>query len=284
VIDTHAHLSLMAERGEDLAVFFSAWSRSGGGLIVDVGVRPGDLASRRARVEEALTRAFPGLETARPPVAFTVGAWPGAESLADIDESLALMRRDFAYAAAPSAPLSLDRAPLIAIGEVGLDYHWMEAPSSRQIELFEACAALAKESGLPLIIHSREAEADTIEAVKRSGLGDRALIHCFSYGVDAARAFLDSGAYISFSGSVTYKKADALREAALMIPADRILAETDAPYMTPGKDRGKRSSTPLDVAATTAFLAGIRGVQPERFAAEVERNAERLFGLNGPRR
>jgi TatD DNase family protein len=262
VTDSHAHLSLCAEGGLDIAAFLASWKASGGGTIIDIGIRPGDIAARAGRLSSSSGGA--------PFVGFTLGAWPYAELLQDPLATVAALEADFLSCEA------LGIRP-VAIGECGLDYHHMNAPREKQVELMAACADLAKRKGLPLIVHSRDAFEDTLAAVRASGWAERTVIHCYSYGPAEARAFLDAGAWISFSGSVTFKSALDLRLAAASVPRSQLLAETDAPYMTPGKERGKRASTPLDVALVIAYLAELRGEEAADLEAALDANAGRFF-------
>ncbi len=265
--DSHAHLSLCAEGGLDLSAFMNSWADVGRGLIMDIGIRPDDISTRAELLRMAGGGAIPSF------VRLSAGAWPYGELLERPASTAAALERAIEGLVANEPDVRV-----AAIGECGLDYHHMNAPRERQIELLMACADLAKRLGLPLIIHSRDAFQDTLEAVKSSGWGERTIIHCYSYGRDEAKAFLDVGAFISFSGSLSFKSADNLRLAAALVPRERLLAETDAPYMTPGKDRGKRASTPLDVKAVISLIADLKAADPAEIEADIDRNAARLFG------
>jgi TatD DNase family protein len=265
VTDSHAHLSLCAEGGLDVPAFLSSWEASGGGAIIDIGIRPGDIEARASLLGAASGGVLPRF------IGFSLGAWPYGDLLRDPGATVAALEADF---------LSCEASGIrpVAIGECGLDYHHMNAPREKQIELLGACADLAARRGLALIVHSRDAFEDTLAVVRESGRGGHTVIHCFSYGKTEALAFLDAGASLSFSGSVTFKSASGLRLAAEAVPRDRLLAETDAPYMTPGKERGKRPSTPLDVAEVIGFLAELRGEERGGLEAGLNANAARLFG------
>jgi len=141
-----------------------------------------------------------------------------------------------------------------------------------QAQLFESQLALASRLGLPMIVHSRDAASDTLSILRSSRLASPVLIHCFGYGPEEARAFLDLGCYISFAGNLTYKKSDALCEACVIVPADRLLLETDSPYMNPMPRRGEPCS-PKDVERTYTFASRLRGVQAEDLAETVSANA-----------
>jgi TatD DNase family protein len=167
---------------------------------------------------------------------------------------------------------------VVGIGECGLDFYYEHSPRERQETVFRAHAVAARESGLPLIVHTRDADAETA-AILAQESGDGALrgvIHCFSSGVELAEKVLALGFYLSFSGIVTFKKADALRAIARTAPLDRILIETDAPYLAPVPLRGKRNE-PAFVVHTAALLAELRGLTADEFAAQTTANFFRLF-------
>jgi len=146
-----------------------------------------------------------------------------------------------------------------AVGEIGLDYHYDFAPRDIQREVFRRQVNLARAVGRPVVIHTREADADTIEILRTDGAGEvQGVFHCFSGDVALARQALDLGFYVSFSGIVTFRRAADIREAAAIVPADRLLAETDCPYLAPVPHRGKRNE-PAWVAYVIEVLAEVRG-------------------------
>lgn len=161
-----------------------------------------------------------------------------------------------------------------AWGEIGLDYHYSPETRREQTELFASQLEEARRRDLPVIIHTREAADDTIALLK--AIPSRGVIHCFTGGPDEARAYLDLGFSISISGIVTFKAADNVRESALVVPDDRILIETDAPFLAPVPMRGSRNE-PAFVRYTCEFLAKLRGMAPEDFAELTFANAERTF-------
>ena len=167
----------------------------------------------------------------------------------------------------------------VAIGEIGLDYHYDFSPRDVQQEVFAAQVALASELGLPVVIHTREATDDTFR-ILRDAPGIRGVFHCFTGDRDMARAALDIGFYLSFAGIVTFPKAAELREVARLAPADRLLVETDAPYLAPVPFRGTRNE-PAHVARVVETLAEVRGIHRDAMAATVARNFEALFGPAG---
>ncbi|MDA8088688.1 MAG: YchF/TatD family DNA exonuclease [Nitrospiraceae bacterium] len=170
----------------------------------------------------------------------------------------------------------------VAIGETGLDYHYMHSPKDVQIEVFKKHIELARETGLPLIIHSREAEIDTLrvlaEAAGREEI--RGVLHCFSGDMEMAKELIRMGFYISFAGPVTFKskKSAALAEVAASVPDDHILVETDAPYLAPEPFRGKRNE-PAYVRHTAEHIAQLRGITLSDLARITSVNGLRLFGI-----
>jgi len=169
-------------------------------------------------------------------------------------------------------------SPVVAVGECGLDYHYDNSPREAQRKAFAEQIAMAKAYGLALVVHTREAWDDTLEILVDEGIPDRVVMHCFTGGVEEARRCLELGAYLSFSGIVTFKSALDVREAASYCPEDRLLVETDAPFLAPVPERGK-PNRPAWVAIVGRALAGIRGVDPERLAASSTRAAMDAFGI-----
>lgn len=167
----------------------------------------------------------------------------------------------------------------VGIGEAGLDYHYDLAPREAQMKSFIEHIAAARETALPLIIHSREADEDMARVLEEETVKHGAfphLLHCFSSGVELARRSLALGGYVSFSGILTFKKAEEVRAAAEEVPMDRLLLETDAPYLAPLPYRGKRCE-PAHVAETAKVLASIKGVTVDEIAAQTTANFHRLF-------
>jgi TatD DNase family protein len=167
---------------------------------------------------------------------------------------------------------------IVAVGEIGLDYHYDFSSPAEQKDAFRRQLALAGEAGLPAIIHSRNAGRDIVDAVRGERFDRGGVLHCFSEDWDFAREMIDRGFYISFSGIVTFLNAARLREVVARIPDDRILLETDAPYLAPVPYRGKRNE-PAFVMATAARVAALRGLAPEDLADVVSRNYARAFSL-----
>jgi TatD DNase family protein len=171
-----------------------------------------------------------------------------------------------------------DHPRVIGLGESGLDYFYDKAPRDAQAASFRAHIAAARQSGLPLVIHARDADAD-IGAILEAEAGQGAfpfLLHCFSSGAELARRAVALGGYISFSGMLTFPKSEAIRAIAAEVPEDRLLVETDAPYLAPVPHRGKRCE-PAFTALTAARLAEVRGLPLDRLAAITSDNFDRLF-------
>ena len=164
---------------------------------------------------------------------------------------------------------------VVAIGETGLDFYYDNSPRDLQRQVFRKQLALAKTLQLPVIIHTRDADQDTEDILKQETPA-QGVIHCFTSGDRLADFALSIGFSISFSGIVTFPTAKALAEIARRIPADRILVETDCPYLAPVPHRGKRNE-PSFVADTARFIATLRGVEPEELAAQASANFERVF-------
>jgi TatD DNase family protein len=248
VIDSHTHLDLCDPPNSELVARAAA---VGVKRILTIGI---DGAASRAAL--AATEAFPQVYAA-------VGRHPN--SARGFDEA------DLAELRALAA-----HKRCRAIGETGLDFYRDGAPAADQERAFAAQIELARELEKPLVIHTRAADQQTIDTLRERAGGVRVIMHCFSIP-DRLEECLAAGWWISFSGNVTYKANAALAEAAERVPDDRLLVETDAPYLTPQAVRGQRNESSF-VVHTAAFLAERRGVEIEQLEAIVERNAAALFG------
>ena len=196
-------------------------------------------------------------------VSATVGVHPHEASKADagtFDELGALLRE----------------RSVLAPGEIGLDYHYDFSPREAQREVFVEQLRLARSAGKPVIIHTREAWPDTMDILRREWHGS-GIMHCFTGGVQQAREALDLGFHLSFGGVLTFNKAEDVRLAAAIVPDDRLLVETDAPYLAPIPHRGKRNE-PAFMVETVRRLASVRGVEAEHIADITTANFERLMG------
>jgi len=170
-----------------------------------------------------------------------------------------------------------ERPEVVAVGETGLDYYWDDAPPELQQRFFRAHIAIAKRVGKALMIHDRDAHADVLRILAEEGAPEQVIFHCFSGDADMAKVCAENGYVMSFAGTVTFKNAGSLREAALVAPPELILAETDAPYLTPMPNRGKRNS-PAMTAYTIRFLAELKGIDLGEFCDTLTANAARVFG------
>lgn len=252
LVDHHCHLDFPQfeeSRGEMIARAHAA----GVGLMVTISTRIRNLNTLLAIAE------------AHPTVFCSVGTHPHYA-----DEELDI-----------STEQIVDRAQhpkVVAIGEAGLDYHYQKSSKEGQADGFRRHIRAARETGLPLEIHAREADEDTIRILEeehRDGAFP-AILHCYTGGPELARRAVELGLYVSFTGVVTFKRSDALREIARDVPLDRILVETDAPYLAPMPFRGK-TNEPAYVVHTAATLAQVKGIDEATFADAATENFFRLF-------
>jgi TatD DNase family protein len=169
---------------------------------------------------------------------------------------------------------------VVAIGECGLDYHYMHSPRETQIAVFERHLDLAKRMEKPIIVHNRESADDMVSILSASGA--RGILHSFTESEEVARKFIDAGYYISFSGIVTFRSADSLRTCAKALPHDRVLIETDTPFLAPVPFRG-RDNEPAYVLKVAEMLAALWGIPVEEVAAQTTLNFESAFGVRLPR-
>lgn len=169
---------------------------------------------------------------------------------------------------------------VVAIGEIGLDYYWNEPEPQVQKHWFVRQLALARETGLPVIIHSRDAAKDTLDIMKAEHAGDMGgVIHCFSYSLEMAREYLNMGFYLGIGGVLTFKNARKLKEVVEYMPVDRIVLETDCPYLAPVPNRGKRNSS-LYLPYVAEAVSQIKGVPVDEVIAITTENARRMYRLN----
>ncbi|MEY2569130.1 MAG: TatD DNase family protein [Actinomycetota bacterium] len=175
----------------------------------------------------------------------------------------------------------LDAPKVVAVGECGLDYHYDHSPRDVQRTAFASQIQLARERGLALSIHTREAWADTFAILEAEGVPERTVFHCFTGGEEEARRCLDLGAFLSFSGVVTFKSADDVRAAAHLCPLDRLVVETDSPFLTPVPLRGQ-PNTPANIPLVGTGVARAKGVDPEQVEAASWANTQRLYELQKP--
>lgn len=258
-VDSHAHIDGEEYDADRHAVVERA-REAGVCAILNVGTGdPGSGAFERAvSVAEQFENVFAA-----------VGVHPHDAKLFDEEAARRLQR------------LARESSRVIAWGEIGLDYHYDHSPRDIQREVFRRQLRIAREMHLPVIIHSREADEDTIN-ILREELKDadtRGIMHCFGGSMSMAQGVMELGFMISFAGNVTFKKAEELRDVARRIPLDRLLVETDCPYLAPVPYRGKRNE-PARVRETAEFLAAVRGVTAEEFGRITTENFCRLFNLD----
>jgi TatD DNase family protein len=255
LIDTHAHLDDVRFTADLPAVLERARAVGVGQVITIATTAP----SSRAAI--ALAERWPMLRA-------TVGIQPNNVAAAAPDAWDEVVRL-------------ANHPAVVALGETGLDRHWHDTPFDQQQDYFARHLELARQRGRAVVIHCREAEAETVAMLRadfeRHG-PVRAVMHSFTGDLATAQACLDMGLYISFAGMATYKNAQNLRDVALQIPLDRILVETDSPYLPPVPVRGQRNE-PAHVVHTARCLATLTGITLDDFADQTSANARRLFGL-----
>ena len=258
MIDSHCHLSDEAfEPDLDAVIERAQQARLDGALcILAAGDEPEAVRAQRVRDRWDAVRFATGIHP------HNAGAFEGR-----------------ATEAAVTARAHARRFAACAIGEIGLDYHYDFAPRPAQHEVFAAQVALAVELALPVIIHTREATDDTFAILREAGAGLRGVFHCFTGDTAMARRALDIDFYVSFAGILTFPKAVELRDAARSVTEDRLLVETDSPYLAPVPYRGKRNE-PAFVAKVLDVLAETRGTAAASLDAALGENFTRLFGPN----
>lgn len=252
IIDTHAHYDdeqFDADREELLG----SMKEGGIGLIVNAG---STVASWDKIVE--LTEKYPFVYGA-------VGVHP--DEVGELDEAKFLRMADL---------LDLDK--IVAVGEIGLDYYWDKEKHDLQKEWFVRQLDLAREKEMPVIIHSREAAADTFEIMKQHAAGMKAVIHCYSYSPEMAREYVKMGYYIGVGGVVTFKNAKKLKQVVQEIQLESIVLETDCPYLAPVPYRGKRNCS-LYLPYVAEQIAELKGTTVEEVIQQTEKNSRELYGL-----
>jgi len=254
LFDTHAHLNSDTFDGKVSEVV----GRAKGAGVTGVAVIGIDVATSRRACE--LAAEFPGYLHA------VVGIQPNSAAEADAGD-MDLIRE-------------LARLPgVVGIGETGLDCYWDDTPIEMQHDFFDRHLEFAVEVELPVVIHMRESCGLIIDQLRRQNKLPAAVMHSFTGEVDEAKACLDLGLMISFAGMLTFKKSDDLRRVAAMVPEDRLLVETDSPYLSPEPFRGKRPNEPARVEHTLRCLAEARSVTADHLAEVTSANARRFFGI-----
>jgi TatD DNase family protein len=255
LIDSHAHIQGNEYDGEVEAVIERA---RGAGVekIIAVG-GAGDMSSNTHAI--ALADSFPEIYA-------TVGIHPhdakdvGTEELRALSELTA-------------------HPKVVAVGETGLDYYYNHSPRDMQRRVFSQFIRIARQTGLPIVVHERDATKDAAELLRSEGAGElRGVIHCFTGNYEAACAYLDLGLYLSFTGIITFKNAESLRDVVRKVPLEHMLIETDSPFLTPVPHRGKRNE-PAYVRFVAETVAIVRGISLEQVARITSANAQNLFEI-----
>jgi TatD DNase family protein len=255
LIDSHAHIQGKEYTGEQNAVIARA-REAGVEKIIAVG-GAGDLSSNAEAI--ALADSFAN-------VFATVGMHPHDAKDVGADE----LRRLRELTSHPK---------VIAVGETGLDYYYNHSPHDVQRRVFSDFIHMARETGLPIVVHERDAAREAAELLREEGVGElRGVIHCFTGSYEAACAYLDLGFYVSFTGIITFKNAGSLREVVRKVPLERTLVETDSPFLTPVPHRGERNE-PAYVRLVAETIASVKALPLEEVAQVTSGNAQALFGI-----
>lgn len=255
IFDTHAHYDDEAF-DEDREAVLAGLSAAGIGTVVNVGA---NMKSSESTLR--LTGKYPFIYG-------TAGVHPS--ETAELNEEKFKRLEEI-----------LSEPKIVAVGEIGLDYYWEEPEHGIQKKWFERQLELARKTALPVVIHSRDAARDTLDIMKASGAGEiGGVIHCFSYGTEIAREYLDMGFFLGIGGVLTFKNAKKLREVVEYAPLESLVLETDSPYMAPTPYRGTRN-TSANLPYVVKAMAGIKGISEEEVITATERNARRLYRMDG---
>lgn len=254
IFESHAHYD-DEKFDEDRDSLLTAMPENGIEYIINVGA---SLATTRNTIE--LTKKYPFIYGA-------VGVHPS--------DTAELKEENFAWL---KSTCSLPK--IVAVGEIGLDYYWDEPDREIQKKWFRRQLELAKEENLPIIIHSRDAAKDTLDIMKEMECNKMTgVVHCFSYSKEIAREILDMGFYLGIGGVVTFQNAKAIKEVVEYAPLDRILLETDSPYLAPAPHRGKRNSS-LYIPLIAQEIAGIKEIEYDEIIRTTNKNAKKLFRIS----
>ena len=287
--DTHFHFKGLCDgKVEEGKIILQKMNEYAPFFGMDIGTKCGDLDERSIFLKSCLEKM--SAEESGKVLSyfyFSAGIWPDPDEIRSRDESVKELKSQIEKFLSDEVL----KNHLVAVGECGLDHHWnVNNPDARdkadftddllkgERELFLMQIDLARSLNLPLVIHSRDAFEETLSCLDEGGW-HKGIIHCYSYGIDEAREFLNRGWYIALGGAVTYTKKSRMEEMHQIlnfIPDDRILLETDAPYLSPVPLRGQKN-TPLNICHTYEFIAGHRGVSVEKLSAAVDENVRRLF-------
>ena len=256
IFDTHAHYD-DEQFNEDRVELLNSMEEQGVGTIINVSA-----TYNSCRKVIALAKEYPFVYAA-------VGIHPDEVGSLN-EETFAQMKELF------------KEEKVVAVGEIGLDYYWDNEPREVQKKWFIRQLELARELDLPVLIHSREAAADTMEIMKEYASGLRGVIHCYSYSAEMAKEYVKMGYYIGIGGVVTFKNAKKLKETVKEIPLESIVLETDCPYLAPEPFRGKRNCS-LYISYVAEKIAELKGISAEEVIRQTEENAKQLYQINESR-
>lgn len=293
--DTHFHLGHTMEKGQNMVSVFETLAKRDTFFALDIGTHCDDLKSRVSTAFNQLNQITDAtvFNKAKKFLFFSAGIWPAQEACKDRFIQIKELENQVLSFLQQGA-CDFEGNKLVAIGECGIDHHWNPSGADNRCiedfatkemlngesQLFEMQIELAKKLSLPVIVHSRDGFEATYDCIKNIGY-DCGIIHCYSYGVKEAKAFLDRGWNISFSGSITYAKPSKMpltEELIKYVPLDRMLIETDSPYLAPVPHRGKVNSS-VYVEFVYNFVANILNISPENLSLIVDQNIRNLFIL-----
>ena len=292
--DTHFHYRTMTtDRDVNGIEVLEEMARRNCKFGLDIGTKADDLLERQSLLEKEIAQIhdYKLADKVRDFLYFSAGIWPDVDSIHNRFECMKKLEEQIK--AAGEQEQDILHRKIVAIGEGGIDHHWNpsgvdgrcesdfdQKTYEGERELFEMQLELSRRMDMPYIVHSRDGFEDTLDCIKNIGW-NKGIIHCYSYGLEEAKVFLDLGWYISLSGSVTYTKKAKLAEMEEMIryiPEDRLLCETDAPYLAPVPERGT-VNTPVKVEHTYNFVAKARSIEVEKLCETVDKNIEKLFNV-----
>lgn len=285
--DSHTHILSTTKKIENPENMMSSLKEEAFRFVMDIGTEPGDLMERMKCVKDISDGFIPSF------IHFSAGLWPHSETIKNRDASLAMLENDIKIGIKEAQDANLSSKPIFALGECGLDRYWngKDAPMINEggtldvegeKELFVRQLEMAKKYNLAVIIHSRDAYKETLECIDKVGW-NKGVIHCYSYGEEEAKTFLERGWFISFPGNITFAKTniaiEKIKSLMLSIPKERLLLETDAPYMTPVPLRGK-PNTSLYIKHTYQKASEYLSVPVEKLCDIVFENCCNLFTLS----
>jgi TatD DNase family protein len=251
-VDSHFHSFHMMKKGTDIHELYHRLGESSFAGGIDIGVDPDDVKERYE-----LLHGFPDIY-------LSAGLYPGYAGENNQSSLLKQLERN------------VESFPVVALGEIGVDCHHDFAPPEEQQAFFADCIRVANDADLPIIVHNRDADSYVYETLKTHPPKRGGIIHCFSSQREWAVRFVEAGLYISFAGNITYKNAEPLRDAALAVPKDRLLVETDSPYLSPHPHRGKPNN-PGRILHTYQFLADLLSMEPQELVDQVRENLFRII-------